>query len=779
MPPNDRTRIMGQRTALWTLALLPISALVSISESRAAPKKNLWIPIPSLAAPNKSLKIPIPPVPPPSQKAPRKRAKAPKISPLPKFVLERIEKRNYEGLIDGLRGQTSDWNGRRPFLFGYAYLKMGRYRDAVFHLKRALRQAPDLKGYILHFMAKASLAAGDDEAARKTLEKRVRLGRAGPRGPFSLETLARLELKEGRPLRAANWLRELVRRFPDHEKAATFIARRAEALDRAGKTRDAALVWRRIWLRYPESAISKRGLARSRALGQNVTPPLRPIGPRDHFLRARHLQKANHHEKALNGFRELNRLFPDSPFRRQSALYSSFALFALRKTVRAANALAASLHLVPPGSPNRMRIRFYLSRNHLRRHDQPAFEMEARALLEETPEGIWAARTRYLLARVSEDDKNFETAVRYYREVIQKHPYSPHALKARWQLSWIRFQKKEYPEAFRGFEEMERLYLNHRLASSALFWGAVSAQRSGEREKAQALFRKSAQKYRHRYYGQLSRKALRRMAKKTGLPSKPLPLPAAGYRDWLRPPSGSVGQASLPGWRAAEILASMGFHLMAAEEFKRMGPARYFRFRAARSYFRGGRNDMAIRIMHKSFWDAVRSGGKDLPREFWKIVFPLHPAKKRPGDADPLLVNAIIRAESLFDRRAFSRAGAIGLMQIMPATGRQLSKKLKIRLQSSDKLFDPKLNVRLGARYLGDLVSEFKGALVPAIASYNAGKRVAKKWWRTRGEESIESFVERIPYQETRNYVKKVLGYYREYQRIYAPSQTSTAHAGR
>jgi soluble lytic murein transglycosylase len=179
--------------------------------------------------------------------------------------------------------------------------------------------------------------------------------------------------------------------------------------------------------------------------------------------------------------------------------------------------------------------------------------------------------------------------------------------------------------------------------------------------------------------------------------------------------------------------------------------------------------------MHESFWDAVRSGGNDLPIDFWEIAFPIHSKKQKKGEADPLLVNAIIRAESLFDRRAFSRAGAIGLMQLMPATGKRLSKKLKIRLASKENLFDPDLNVRLGARYLGDLVKEFNGALVPAIASYNAGKRSAKRWWDKRGDEPIEVFIEKIPYQETRNYVKKVLGYFREYRRIYGKlKNTST-----
>jgi soluble lytic murein transglycosylase len=303
----------------------------------------------------------------------------------------------------------------------------------------------------------------------------------------------------------------------------------------------------------------------------------------------------------------------------------------------------------------------------------------------------------------------------------------------------------------------------------------VAAERAGEKEKAEALFRNCAQVYRHRYYGHLAKSALRRMAKKSGFKPKPLPLPVAGYRKWSRPPGGFIPENRRLKWRAAEMLASMGLHDLAAKEFDRMGSSPYFRYRAALSYSRGERNDMAIRIMHASFWDAVRSGGSDLPQDFWKIAFPLQAKRKRAGEAGPMLVNAIIKAESLFDRLAFSKAGAIGLMQLMPATGRRMAKKLKIRLKTKRRLFNPKLNVRLGSRFLGDLVKEFKGEIVPAIASYNAGKRVVKKWWAARGKEPIESFIERIPYQETRGYVKKVLGYLEEYRRIYGSSGAARA----
>jgi soluble lytic murein transglycosylase len=713
-------------------------------------------------------------------KTPTRKQAAPKINPptfsrLPKIILRLLRAENYKELEVELKTETSNWNGRRAFLLGYANLKMNHPQNAVSYFKQALQQAPALRAHILHFSARSSKAANDDEAARKALENLVQLDSRSIHTPDALETLAGIETRRGEHLRAANLLSKILINNPSHERAAKILVHRAKAFNLAGRKRDAAISWRRIWTSYPESPEAERALKLSEELAEGLNPRLKPFGPQDYFLRARKLQKGYHYDKALKSYRDLSRNFPNSTYQRDIKLYESLTLYSLRKTEDAKMALERAIQLFPPNSPARAQVRYYLSRNNLRRRDQSAFEMEAKQLLEEAPRGMWAGRTRFLLARVSEDDLDYETASYYYREILKYHSYSPNAPKAQWQLAWISFRTKNYLDAYRNFNELRHKYPNHKLISSALYWGAVSAERAGEREKAEELYRKCIQIYRHRYYGQLSADALRRIGRQTGFSPKPTPPPTTGHKNWLRPPKTFLGGSFLKRWRAAELLSSMGFHKLAAEDFKKLGASPYFRLKAARSYLKGERHDMAIKIMHESFWDAVRSGGNDLPIDFWEIAFPIHSKKQKKGEADPLLVNAIIRAESLFDRRAFSRAGAIGLMQLMPATGKRLSKKIKIRLASKENLFDPDLNVRLGARYLGDLVKEFNGALVPAIASYNAGKRSAKRWWDKRGDEPIEVFIEKIPYRETRNYVKKVLGYLREYRRIYGKlKNTST-----
>ena len=717
---------------------------------------------------------------PPLTKTPARKKTATKIKPptyssLPKKIHLLLKAKNYKKLEAELKAESSTWNGRRAFLLGYASLKMKRPHDAVSYFKQALHLAPALKVHILHFSARASMSANDNEAARKSLEKMVRLDPRSIHTPDALETLASIETQRGQHQRAAARLGEFLRYNPKHERAAEIMVRRAKAFNSAGQKRNAAAAWRRIWTNHPEHSQADRALKLSEQLAEGLMPRLRPFGPRDHFLRARKLQKRYHYEKALKSYQNLKRIFPNSIHQREIKLYESLTLYSLRKTKNAQRALERAIPLFPSNSPARAQVRYYLSRNNLRRRDQGAFEMEAKQLLDEAPRGKWAGKTRFLLARVSEDDLDYETASNYYREVLKYHPYSSNAPKAQWQLAWINYRTGNYLEAYNNFNEMGLKYPNHKLISSALYWGAVAAERQGEREKAEDLYRKCIQIYRHRYYGQLSAGALRRIGRRTGFPPKQISLPTTGYKNWLRPPKNIAGGAFLNRWRAAELLSSMGFHKLAAEEFKHLRGSPYFRLKAARSYLEAERHDMAIRIMHESFWDAVRGGGKDLPMDFWKIAFPIHRKTRKKGEANPLLVSAIIRAESLFHRNAFSRAGAIGLMQLMPATGKRLSKKLNIRLTSNKKLFDPDLNVRLGARYLGDLVKECKGALGPAIASYNAGKRPGKRGWKNRRDEPIEVFIEKIPYQETRYYVKKVLGYLREYRRIYKkPKKAST-----
>jgi soluble lytic murein transglycosylase len=148
---------------------------------------------------------------------------------------------------------------------------------------------------------------------------------------------------------------------------------------------------------------------------------------------------------------------------------------------------------------------------------------------------------------------------------------------------------------------------------------------------------------------------------------------------------------------------------------------------------------------------------------YWEIV----QKKAREADIDPHLVVALIRQESLFDNRARSPAAALGLMQLLLSTANRVAKQLGLPAPSNEKLFDPELNLTLGTQYLQSLLRRYSSNWFKAIAAYNAGEAAVDRWEKDIVTDDIEEFVERIPYLETRQYVKLVLRNHRIYKTLY------------
>ncbi|MDD4237850.1 MAG: lytic transglycosylase domain-containing protein [Desulfotomaculaceae bacterium] len=136
-------------------------------------------------------------------------------------------------------------------------------------------------------------------------------------------------------------------------------------------------------------------------------------------------------------------------------------------------------------------------------------------------------------------------------------------------------------------------------------------------------------------------------------------------------------------------------------------------------------------------------------------------------NVDPVLITAVIKAESNFDSKAVSERGARGLMQIMPETGIWAASQTGETDFDPELLFDPETNIKLGTWYLSDLGEEFEGSTVLILASYNAGRGNVKEWLAGKTLINPEGSISQIPFSETRNYVRKVLLYNRLYGYIY------------
>ena len=159
------------------------------------------------------------------------------------------------------------------------------------------------------------------------------------------------------------------------------------------------------------------------------------------------------------------------------------------------------------------------------------------------------------------------------------------------------------------------------------------------------------------------------------------------------------------------------------------------------------------------------------PIRVLKFLYPipyLDAVKFRSGDAiDPFFVYSVMRQESIFNFEISSPVGARGLLQIMPATGKQLAKLEEIPDFDPNMLYNPYLNIRLGTRYLIDLKKEYDNDYMYVLGNYNAGPKPTKRWQAAGGNLPWDIRAEEISYWETRDYVKRVMGNYWIYQEIW------------
>jgi len=165
-----------------------------------------------------------------------------------------------------------------------------------------------------------------------------------------------------------------------------------------------------------------------------------------------------------------------------------------------------------------------------------------------------------------------------------------------------------------------------------------------------------------------------------------------------------------------------------------------------------GRLDLAVRTAK-----AARGAEIILPEYLFPSI-DLPPS----GPPEPALVLAVVRQESSFYDEAVSRAGARGLMQLMPATARQVARRLKVPYSREKLLNDPAYNLMLGRAYLADLAAKYDGSYILALAAYNAGPARANSWIssfgdpRKRGVDAVD-WIESLPFEETRNYVQRIV----------------------
>lgn len=376
-------------------------------------------------------------------------------------------------------------------------------------------------------------------------------------------------------------------------------------------------------------------------------------------------------------------------------------------------------------------------------------------LIRRFPEREEALRIAYLRADDLQDAGRLDEAIAGYRGVIEMSGAANLAGLSRMRWGHIHLSRGEYTEAASVFEGYLTEFPNGRRWDEASYWGAWAALRGGESDRARSLASRLLEAGPITYYAVLAE----------GLDlGVPVPLLADG------PP------VPRPGWLDAEfalleLLQQAGLAQGVEAQVSAMKEAAWdsddVLLRLASELNDRGRTMDGINIG----WE-LRRRGRSWDKTLLRVVYPfpyrdLVMSFAEERGLDPYLLAGLIRQESAFVPDIVSHAGAVGLMQVMPATGRELARAVGPTAFQRDVLTTPEVNMHLGTRFLSDLLGRYPD-LPLVLSAYNAGPTRANRWRRFPEAADPARFTERIPFAETRGYVKNVTRNRALYRFLYA-----------
>ena len=586
-------------------------------------------------------------------------------------------------------------------------------------------------------------------------------------------------------------------------------------------------------LRMAEAALGRGDARRAAEILEDLSDET-PAVPEEAFLRlGRAYEAAGDPARALRAYHRVYYEFPLSdqaiaaqdaierlqtpalipPDRFQLELGRAERLFAARRWAQARAAFAAIRPAATGDAEEVVAIRMAASDYHLGRHRaardalrphlrSASREAEARFLHLSATRGL-GDRTGYIAlvrglvvdhagSRWAEDALN-DLASHYItlddeaeadsvlRELLKRFPRGRYAERAAWKIGWRAYKQEQYADAVRTFEQAAAAFPRADFRPSWLYWAARSRDRLGARDAAASLYRVVAADYLNSYYGRLASAILRERREP---PVSPI----------LRTDAAAAPAPLVP--TDALVRALVGLELYDAAldevEYARRQWGDSVALQATAAWIRQRRGLLpgaadrfgdvrgGITLMRRAYPHFMAAGGEDLPPDILRVIFPLDywPLIRKYSEAhrlDPYLMAALIAQESTFTADVRSSANAIGLMQLIPATGRRYAAKLGIRF-STGVLTQPETNIRLGMRYFRDLMDRFGGAHF-ALAGYNAGEHRVSRWIAERPGLAQDEFIDDIPFQETQNYVKRILGTADDYRRLYGGGILTTTTA--
>ncbi|HKN16765.1 MAG TPA: transglycosylase SLT domain-containing protein, partial [Candidatus Sulfotelmatobacter sp.] len=408
-------------------------------------------------------------------------------------------------------------------------------------------------------------------------------------------------------------------------------------------------------------------------------------------------------------------------------------------------------------------------------NDNDTFYRTVDELRQVDPTSLWLEQALLSAANLHLVHHEYDQALDAFREAQQRFPDGPRASYVHWKAAWLTLRQGRNEDAKKAFEEQIALYPSGGETPAALYWRARLAEEDNQFAMARAFYQKLSDRYRNFYYAELARQRLKSLpaagdaSTQYALLDRIPPLDSSGKVTDSEPPSDELHV------QKAELLANGGLVDFAVRELQAAAATdggSWAPAETAQLYVETGHYDRAIEYMKHSAPNYFALDIPDLPRKYWEALFPkpYWADLKRSSAAnglDPYLVASLIRQESEFNPAAVSRANAVGLMQLLPKTGKLVAKESRLKRYNASQLYTPAVNMELGTRYFRGMVDKYGGSFEYALAAYNAGSDRVNEWLAQGKYRDPQEFVESIPFTETREYVQAILRNASVYKQLY------------
>ncbi|MDY0383648.1 transglycosylase SLT domain-containing protein [Trichlorobacter sp.] len=652
---------------------------------------------------------------------------------------QQLRNRQYEeALQSSLQAPAS---GRRSLMTGISLVRLNRPAEALPYLQEAERTYPLLADHAAALRAQGLFALKQYRAAAEVATKAARSSRAAALSR-QMEKLAADALFEAGELTAAlAAYQQFSARHSLGNDSVDARYRAALCREQLGEQAAALDEYRAVWLQHPSAPQAERAQQALKRLNQENT-----FRPEELYQRATLLLAAGRANDAAWALAAIPRNELSDDLLTKVKLKSGQAASKQRNYTLAKQFLARAALSRTPSIRDEARLALARVAERINESEQAL----ARLLSLASERGPLADDALLEAGFVHKHAGRFSESNLLFERLAHDFQTSELAGRASWEAAWSHYLAGELPAAADAFQ---RLLNNNEYRERSLYWHARTSARQNKSQEAEISYKQLLNEFPFGFYA-----AWRRNQQQQATGWEPL--------------TAGLPEPNLPAG-SDRILALVGCGLMedARTELaalKSSAPLRQQAAGFARLHLLANDPHGAIVIFHQNrpeHWER-----QSLP--FWALGYPRpyaelfskHAAANRLPES---LVLALAKAESSFRPAVKSPVGAIGLMQLMPATARMTAGYKGSKPYNPLWLVDPEYNIRLGTKHLRELLDQFHQDTVFTLASYNAGAGAVNRWRKNFGSLERDEFIENIPYRETRDYVKKIVAHISVYQSLY------------